>query len=162
MLDIAHSRPPTAAPARLLIGARWCCQLPPRLVWMVVGGLLLVVVWFGSVDALPYLGPRLPVVAVGDEMVDRSLRWSDCGRSVFGGPPRWAWVPGSLLELAARVALIGDGWAWSERLREEVVSGGSSAAGPSTRRRWYERRASLRAIVIDARLCDRPRFFSAW
>ena len=55
----------------------------------------------GSVDGLPYLGPRLPVVAVGDEMVDRSFRWSDCGRSVFRGPPRLGWVPRSLLELAA-------------------------------------------------------------
>jgi hypothetical protein len=48
-------------------------------------GLMLLV---GSVDALPYLGPRLPVPAAGDEMVDRSFRWSDSGRSVFGGPPR--------------------------------------------------------------------------
>ena len=27
----------------------------------------------GSVDALPYLGPRLPRLAAGDEMVDRSF-----------------------------------------------------------------------------------------
>ena len=81
----------------------------------------------GSVDALPYLGPRLPVVAVGDEMVDRSFRWSDCGRSVFRGPPRLGWVPRSLLELAARVGRIVDVWAWSERLTG-AVSGGSSAA----------------------------------
>ncbi len=87
----------------------------------------------GSVDALPYLGPRPLVVAAGDEMVDRSFRWSDCGRSVFRGPPRWAWVPRSLLELAARGGRIVDGWAWSERL---VVSGGSSAVGPSARNGW--------------------------
>ena len=117
---------------------------------------------FGSVDALPYLGPRLPVLAAGDEMVDRSFRWSDCGRSVFRGPARFAWVPRSLLELAARVGRIVDVWAWSERVSEEAVSGGSSAAGPSARSRWYERRASLRAIVSDARLCDRPRSLSAW
>src|SRR5437868_10400534 len=55
-----------------------------------------------SVDALPYLGPRPRLLAAGDLMVDRSFRWSDCGRSVFRGPPRWAWVPRSLLELAAR------------------------------------------------------------
>lgn len=67
-------------------------------------------VWVGSVDALAYLGPR-PRLAAGDLMVDRSFRWSDCGRSVFRGPPRWAWVPRSLLELAARVERIGDGWA---------------------------------------------------
>ena len=65
----------------------------------------------GSVDALPYLGPRPRVLAAGDLMVDRSFRWSDCGRSVFRGPPRWAWVPRSLLELAARFERIGDGWA---------------------------------------------------
>jgi len=59
-----------------------------------------------------YLGPRPPVLAVGDEMVDRSFRWSDCGRSVSCGPPRRAWVPRSFLELAARVGRIVDGWAW--------------------------------------------------
>ena len=68
-------------------------------------------VGFGSVDALAYLGPRPRAVAAGDLMVDRSFRWSDCGRSVFRGPPRWAWVPRSLLELAARFERIGDGWA---------------------------------------------------
>ena len=66
---------------------------------------------FGSVDALPYLGPRPRAVAAGDLMVDRSFRWSDCGRSVFRGPPRGAWVPRSLLELAACFERIGDGWA---------------------------------------------------
>ena len=65
----------------------------------------------GSVDALPYLGTRLPVVVAGDLMVDWSFRWSDCGRSVFCGPPRWAWVPRSLLELAACWVRIVDAWA---------------------------------------------------
>ena len=83
----------------------------------------------GSVDALPYLGPRPRGLAPGDLMVDRSFRWSDCVRSVFGGPPRWAWVLRSLWELAACLERIGDGWARSERW-----SGGSSAAGPSARR----------------------------
>jgi hypothetical protein len=81
-------------------------------------------------DALPYLGARLPVVAVGDEMVDWSFRWSDCGRSVFRGPPRGAWVPRALRELAACLGRIVDVWAWSERWSGEG-SGGSSAAGPS-------------------------------
>ena len=62
-------------------------------------------------DALAYLGPRPRALAAGDLMVDRSFRWSDCGRSFFGGPPRGAWVPRSLLELAARFERIGDGWA---------------------------------------------------
>jgi hypothetical protein len=35
----------------------------------------------GSMDALSYLGPRLPRSAVGDEMVDRSFWWSDSGCS---------------------------------------------------------------------------------
>lgn len=90
---------------------------------------------FGSVDALPYLGTRPPVGVVGDLMVDRSFRWSDCGRCVFRGPPRWAWVPRSLLELVACWVRIVDAWAWSERLGEGG-SGGSSAAGPSARSRW--------------------------
>ena len=89
---------------------------------------------FGSVDALPYLGPLPLLLAAGDLMVDRSFRWSDCGRSVFRGPPRLGWVPRSLLELAARVGRIVDVWAWSERVGG--VSGGSSAVGPSARRRW--------------------------
>ena len=80
----------------------------------------------GSVDALAYLGPRPRALAAGDLMVDRSFRWSDCGRSVFRGPPRGAWVPRSLLELAACFERIGDGWAWAERLAG--VTGGSSAA----------------------------------
>ena len=113
----------------------------------------------GSVDALPYLGPRPRVVAAGDLMVDRSFRWSDCGRSVFRGPPRGAWVPRSLKELAACGERIGDGWAWSERF--SLVGGGSSAAGPSALRMWYERRASLRAMVSDARVWVSPRFLSA-
>jgi hypothetical protein len=33
----------------------------------------------------------------------------------------------------------------------QLVATGSSAAGPSSRRTWKERRASLRAIVNDAR-----------
>src|SRR6185312_7790179 len=91
------------------------------------GGRMMVSV--GSVDALPYLGPRPRALAAGDLLVDRSFRWSDCGRSVFRGPPRWAWVPRSLRELAARLERIGDWGACSERW-----SGGSSAAGPSARR----------------------------
>ena len=81
-------------------------------------------------DALPYLGPRLPVVAVGDEMVavgdemvDRSFRWSDCGRSVFRGPPRLGGAPRSLLELAARVRRIVDVWARPERLTDVCLAG---------------------------------------
>src|SRR5437588_2586175 len=86
----------------------------------------------GSVDALAYLRPRPRAVAAGDVMVDRSFRWSDCGRSVFRRPPRrWAGVPRSLLELAARWVRIGEGVALSERW-----SGGSSALGPSARRMW--------------------------
>jgi hypothetical protein len=75
------------APAYLNCG--WC-QVQFMAVWL-----------FGSVDALPYLGPRPSVWAVGDEMVDRSFCWSDSGRCVFGGPPRW-WVPRALGELAER------------------------------------------------------------
>jgi hypothetical protein len=63
------------------------------------------------VDALPYLGPRLPGLAVGDEMVDRSFLWSDSGCSVFGGSPCRAWVPGPLREPAGSfdASVM---WAW--------------------------------------------------
>ena len=114
-------------------------------------------------DALPYLGPRLPVVAVGDLMVDRSFRWSDCGRSVFGGPPRLGWVPRSLLELAARVGRIVDVWAWPERLAgsdvwrvergraerpKEVVGAAGELAGDRQRRAGVRQAAVLERVVV--------------
>src|SRR3954453_10693361 len=50
--------------------------------------------------------------------------------------------------------------------RGQLVVIGSRAAGPSSRRTWKERRASLRAMVSDARVWLRPRAFrarkSAW
>src|SRR2546421_9923897 len=99
------------------------------------GGRMIVSV--GSVDALPYLGPRPRALAAGDLMVDRSFRWSDCGRSVFRGPPRGAWVPRSLLELAACFERIGDGGlgrsAWREgrvvRARRGRAPGGGGRSG---------------------------------
>src|SRR5262249_45569125 len=115
-------------------------------------------VWGGSVDALVYLGPRA-VVGAGEGMVDGVFVWSEGGRSVCGGPPRWAWVPRSLRELAARLERVGDGWAWAERWS---VVGGWSAAGPSALRMCQERRASLRAMVNQARVCESPRVLSAW
>ena len=38
---------------------------------------------------------------------------------------------------------------------------GSSAAGPSARRVWKQRRVSLRAIVSEACVCESPRALSA-
>jgi hypothetical protein len=38
---------------------------------------------------------------------------------------------------------------------------GSKASGPSSRSVWKQRRASLRAIVSDALVCESPRALSA-
>ena len=38
---------------------------------------------------------------------------------------------------------------------------GARASGPSSRRMCKQRRASVRAIVIDARVCESPRALSA-
>src|SRR3954447_23766450 len=38
---------------------------------------------------------------------------------------------------------------------------GASASGPSSRRMWKLRRASLRAMVSEARVCESPRALSA-
>ncbi len=62
--------------------ARRSWMIPRRLAGLGVG--------FGSVDALAYLGPRPRGLAAGDLMVDRSFRWSDCGRSAPEAEPRHA------------------------------------------------------------------------
>ena len=38
---------------------------------------------------------------------------------------------------------------------------GARASGPSSRRMWKLRRASLRAMVSEARVCESPRALSA-
>jgi hypothetical protein len=98
----------------------------------------------------------------GDVMVDRSIRgerlrplglwWTAAGRRESQ----------SLREQAGRLAVIFDGVGLAEAVGTVVGQlTGSRAEGPSSRRVWNERRASLRAIVIEARTCERPRALSA-
>ena len=102
---------------------------------------------------------------VGDVMVDRSFRVERFRPLGL----RWAATltrePQAFLELVGSLGAILESWAQRSELwglvGAQVVVIGSSAAGPSSRRMWKERRASLRAIVSDARVCERPRAFSA-
>jgi hypothetical protein len=101
---------------------------------------------------------------VGDVMVDRSFRVERLRPLGLRWAATRAWEPEAFLELAGSLgAILESGVA--ERVlgsaRAHGVVIGSSAAGPSSRRMWKERRASLRAIVSDARVCVSPRVFSA-
>ena len=70
-------------------------------------------------------------------------------------------VSQKLRELAGRLAFI-----WELVGLAGAVAGwvgqvtGSSASGPSSDSVWKQRRASLRAIVIDALVCESPRALS--
>jgi hypothetical protein len=101
---------------------------------------------------------------VGDVMVDGSVR---VGRL---RPLGLRWVtalrrePSSLREQAARVCAIGAGLAdgiASGCIAQSLAGSGARAAGPSSRRVWKQRRASLREIVRDALVCESPRFLSS-
>ncbi len=101
-------------------------------------------------------------LVAGDVMVDGSIREGRLRPLSLWWSAAVGRVSQSLRELAGRVDVILDGWAWRKRSAVvDQVTRGSSAAGPSSRRVWNERRASLRAIVIDARVCERPRALSA-
>jgi len=98
-------------------------------------------------------------LGAGDVMVDGSIR---------GGRLRplglwWTAAGGresrKLRELAGRLAHLG-WWAWRNGSAEGQVTG-ARASGPSSRSVWKQRRASLRAIVSDALVCERPRALSA-
>ena len=103
-------------------------------------------------------------LVAGDVMVDGSIRrerlrplglwWS----AALGRESR------KLRELAGSLGAIWDLWAiWRNGRRErvELQVTGSSASGPSSCRVWKQRRASLRAIVSEARVCESPRALSA-
>jgi hypothetical protein len=100
---------------------------------------------------------------VGDVMVDGSIRGERlrplglCWSAALGRESR------KLRELAGSLAAIWDLGAWRNWLAwaGEVQVTGSSASGPSSPRVWKQRRASLRAIVIDALVCESPRALSA-
>jgi hypothetical protein len=116
--------------------------------------------WCGcdrSAGARAYLGARR---WAGDVMVDGSIRgerlrplglWWTAARGresrQFAGAGR---------KSACHLGLVG--------LAEQIGGGqvtGSKASGPSSRSVWKQRRASLRAIVSDARVCESPRALSA-
>ena len=102
-------------------------------------------------------------LVVGDVMVDRSFRVERFRPLGLSRAATLAWEPQSFWELVGSLGAILELWAWRSGGADcaQVVVIGSSAAGPSSRRMWKERRASLRAIVSDARVCESPRAFSA-
>jgi hypothetical protein len=118
--------------------------------------------WGGVVPIVPRAPGLIWVhgLVAGDVMVDGSFR---------GGRLRplglwWTAALGresrKLRELAGRLAVIWEWWAWRNRsVRGQVT--GFKASGPSSRSVWKQRRASLRAIVNDARVCESPRALSA-
>ena len=68
-----------------------------------------------------------------------------------------------LRELAGSVEVIVEWLGVTERsgLVGQAVGTGSRASGPSSRRMWKQRRASLRAMVSEARVWLSPRALSA-
>jgi hypothetical protein len=121
--------------------------------------------WSGVAPVGP-IAPRAPGLiwvlgfAAGDVMVDGSIRgerlrplglWRTAAR---GRESR------KLRELAGRLRVICERWAWRSRSAEGQVTG-SRASGPSSRRVWKQRRASFLAIVSEARVCVSPRALSA-
>ncbi len=122
---------------------------------------------WSSVAPVGPIAPRAPWLiwvlgpVAGDVMVDGSPRgkrlrplgllWSAARRRVSQ----------KLRELAGRLAFIFELAGLAEAIGGLDQLTGSSASGPSAESVWNERRASLRAIVIVARVCERPRAFSS-
>ena len=90
-------------------------------------------------DALAYLGPRLPVPAVGDKMVDWSFRWKRLRPLGLSRTATLiAWEPAGLQELAGSV-VEGSGTGELNGLRGE--GGFKAALGQSaeiTLDYWFE------------------------
>jgi hypothetical protein len=123
--------------------------------------------WGGVVAIVPRAPGLIWVLGLvaGDVMVDGSIRggrlrplglwWT----AAVGRESRNLWEP------AGRLRAIWEWWAWRKRsLRESGIAvqvTGSSASGPSSRSVWKQRRASLRAIVSEALVCESPRALSA-
>jgi hypothetical protein len=99
-------------------------------------------------------------LVAGDVMVDGSIR----RERLRPLGPWWTAVLGrvsqKLRELAGRLVVICELVGWAERGDAGQLMG-SSAWGPSAWRVWKQRRASLRAIVSDALVCESPRALSA-
>jgi hypothetical protein len=97
-------------------------------------------------------------------MVDGSIRGERLRPLGLWSTAALGRVSRKLREPAGRLKAISDSWAWAEAIdgvTTEVQVTGSSASGPSSRRVWKQRRASLRAIVSEARVWESPRAFSA-
>ncbi len=96
----------------------------------------------------------------GDVMVDGSIR----GERLRPLGLWWTAALGresrKLREPAGSLGVIWESWAWRNRIGAGQVTG-SRASGPSSRSVWKQRRASLRAIVSDALVCESPRALSA-
>jgi hypothetical protein len=118
--------------------------------------------WGGVVGPIVPRAPGLIWVlglGAGDVVVDGSIR----GERLRPLGLWWTAALGresrKLRELAGRLVAIWEVWAWRNRSAGQVI--GARASGPSSRRVWKQRRASLRAIVSDALVCDSPRALSA-
>ena len=112
----------------------------PGLTWVHDGGVGDVMV--GGVD------PRgmTPAAQSVSDSRPRTVITSTLGAGRKGGLAISSWLGG-----AAAIGLVG--------IAQSLT--GWSAAGPSARRVWKQRRVSLRAIVSEAWVCERPRALSA-
>ena len=122
---------------------------------------------WGSVGPI---APRMPGLIwvldrrAGDMMVDGSLRGERLRPLVLCWIAARGRVSQKPRELTGRLRAIWEVVGLAERVgvnTEDDQPTGSSASGPSSRRVWKQRRASLRAIVIEARGCVSPRSLSA-
>jgi hypothetical protein len=104
-------------------------------------------------------------LVAGDVMVDRSIRGDRLRPlGLFRNAARGR-VSQHLREPAGRLGVIGDLVGLAEAIAGETVLTqvtGSRAAGPSSRRLWKQRRASLRAMVMVALVWESPRALSWW
>jgi hypothetical protein len=98
-------------------------------------------------------------LVAGDVMVDGSIRGGRLRPLGLWWTAAWAGVAeaaGAGRKTAFHLGVVG--------LAEQIGGGqgtGSRASGPSSRSVWKQRRASLRAIVSDALVCESPRALSA-
>jgi hypothetical protein len=118
--------------------------------------------WGGVVAIVPRAPGLIWVLGLvaGDVMVDGSIRGDRLRPLGLWWTAAGGRVSRQLRERAGRLRGIWDWWAWRNRSVEGQVTG-SKASGPSSRRVWKQRRASLRASVSVALVCESPRFLSA-
>jgi hypothetical protein len=116
------------------------------------------------------IAPRAPGLIwvhgpwAGDVMVDGSIRGERLRPLGLWSTAALGRVSRKLREPAGRLKAIWDSVGMAEAIDGVTTKGqstGSSASGPSSRRVWKQRRASLREIVIEARVWESPRLFSA-